>query len=98
MSASFAINDIVETKLGEGKIVEVNNDNDFVKIELSWELANSQKAYLYILKSELRNNRSSVARGSENGPKATFMDYFRVLWPAIICVFVDFLGLAIAST
>ena len=98
MSSLFATNDIVETKLGEGIIVEVNRDNDFVKVELNWKLANNQKAYLYILKSELNNSQATAARSSQNGQKAAFMEYFRVLWPAILCVFVDFLGLAIAST
>lgn len=48
----FAINNIVDTKLGKGKIVEIirnkeDNNKTFVKVELSWELANNQKAYLY---------------------------------------------------
>ena len=102
----FAINNIVDTKLGKGKIVEIirnkeDNNKTFVKVELSWELANNQKAYLYVMEKEINKRDNDANQVNEAGStnemtKPKFIDYFRILWPAILCVFIDFLGLAIA--
>ena len=88
---------LVETKLGPGKVAAARDDG-FVKVELEWQLANGQKAFLYVKRTELYNEGKKRASTelSDAIPKATFKEYFSVLWPAILCVFVDFLGLAIA--
>ena len=74
----------VQTKMGPGTVVETRND--FVQVvELDWKLANGAKVFVYT-KDELPPAKT----------KLSFKDYMSVLWPAYLCGFVDFLGLAIA--
>lgn len=88
---------IVQTKMGPGTVA-MTRDDGFTKVELEWQLANGQKAFLYVKGSELYSDGKKRASTelSDTIPKATFGQYFSVLWPAVLCVFVDFLGLAIA--
>ena len=75
----FAINNIVDTKLGKGKIVEIirnkeDKNKTFVKVELSWELANNQKAYLYVMEKEI-NERDNDANQVNEGASTNEMPF-----------------------
>ena len=72
----------VMTKMGPGVVVEVRGDDGVKVVELDWRLANDSKVYVYT---------------KDETPRVlTFLDYMSELWPAYMCGFVDFLGLAIA--
>ena len=50
---------LVQTKLGPGKVA-VARDDGFVKVELEWQLANGQKAFLYVKRTELYSEGRNV--------------------------------------